>query len=76
MAEPSGARYDLFIVHADADRPWVDGYLKHAVGVEPARLITLRDFTLGSAIPAEFDRVVASSRYTALVLSPAFLADR
>ena len=76
MAEDGGFRYELFIVHAAADRPWVDGYLRHAMGVEPARLITPRDFTLGAAIPAEFDRAVASSRYTALVLSPAFLADR
>jgi len=76
MAEESEARYDLFIVHAEADQAWVDGYLRHAVGVEPARLITPRDFKLGAAIPAEFDRAVASSRYTALVLSRAFLADR
>src|SRR5271165_6206992 len=76
MAEPSETRYDLFIVHADADRAWVDGYLRPAVGVESARLITPRDFTLGAAIPAEFDRAVTSSRYTALVLSPAFLTDR
>ena len=73
MAEPT---YDLFIVHADADRAWVDGYLRHVVGVEPARLITPHAFKLGAAIPAEFDRAVASSRYTVLVLSPAFLADR
>ena len=59
-----------------ADRAWVDGYLRHAVGVEPDRLITPRDFKLGAPIPAEFDRAVASSRYTAPVLSPAFLADR
>lgn len=76
MADEGEARYELFIVHAEADRAWVDGYLRHAVGVDPARLITPRDFQLGAAIPAEFDRAVASSRYTALVLSPAFLADR
>jgi hypothetical protein len=23
------SRYDLFILHADSDRAWVDGYLKH-----------------------------------------------
>jgi len=76
MAEQGKTCYELFIVHAAADRAWVDGYLRHAMGVEPARLITPRDFTPGASIPAEFDRAVTSSRFTALVLSPAFLADR
>jgi hypothetical protein len=53
VAEPP--TYDLFIVHAEADRAWIDGYLKPAVGVEPARLITPRDFQLTATIPAEFD---------------------
>ena len=76
MAKQGETRYDLFIVHAADDRAWVDGYLKHALSAEPARLITPRDFQLGAAIPAEFEQAVASSRYTALVLSPAFLTDR
>ena len=76
MAKQGETRYDLFIVHAAADRAWVDGYLRHALGVEPAHLITPRDFQLGAPIPAEFDSAVTSSRYTTLVLSPAFLADR
>jgi len=76
MAKQGELRYDLFIVHAAADRAWVDGYLKHALGVERDRLITPRDFQLGAPIPAEFDGAVTSSRYTTLVLSPAFLADR
>jgi WD40 repeat protein len=78
MAETSDFCYDLFVVHADtdADRAWVDGYLIHALGVEPDRLILPRTFALGATIPAEFDRAISSSRYTLLVLSPAFLADR
>lgn len=68
--------YDLFVVHADADRAWVDGYLRHALGVEAGRLITPRGFELGAPIPAEFERAVTGSRYTAVVLSPAFLTDR
>ena len=75
MESVRDARYDLFILHADADRAWVDGYLKHAVGGDPARLVTSRDFELAAAIPAEFDRFVTTSRYTAAVLSPAFLTD-
>ena len=76
MANDGEFRYDLFIVHADSDRAWVDGYLRHAVGVEPDRLITRRDFQPGAVIADEYERAVASSRYTALVLSPAYLADR
>src|SRR5271165_7024587 len=44
MAEPT---YDLFIIHADADRAWVDRYLRYEVGVEPDRLITRHEFELG-----------------------------
>jgi len=46
------------------------------LGVEPGRLKTPSDFKPGSVLPAEFERAVASSRYTALVLSPAFFDDR
>ncbi|HEX8204254.1 MAG TPA: TIR domain-containing protein, partial [Isosphaeraceae bacterium] len=76
MDEPAASRYDLFIAHAEADRAWVAGYLKPALGVEPGRLFTPRDFDLTATVPAEFERAVTSSRFTALVLSPAFLADR
>src|SRR5271157_4981862 len=76
MAEPAEARYDLFIVHAEADQAWVDGYLRHALGIEPGRLITPRGFQLGASIPVEFERAVTMSRYTVVVLSPAFLGDR
>src|SRR5436309_9198107 len=75
MVEPTAARYDLFIAHADSDRAWVDGFLKPALGVEPGRLITPPDFDLTATVPAEFERAVTSSRFTLLVLSPAFLAD-
>jgi WD40 repeat protein len=68
--------YDLFIVHADADRAWVDGYLKHALGLDPARVITPRDFRLAASTAGEFERGVTSSRFTLLVLSPAFLTNR
>jgi WD40 repeat protein len=75
IAEGGELRYDLFLAHADADLAWVEGFLKPALGVEPTRLIARRDFHPGSTIPDEFERAVASSRYTVLVLSPAFLAD-
>jgi len=73
---PAPPQHDLFIVHAEADRAWVDGYLRHAVGLDPARVLTPRDFRLGASVVAEFERGLTSSRFTLLVLSPAFLADR
>ena len=73
---PNPPEYDLFVVHAEADRAWVDGYLKHALGLDPGRVMTPRDFRLGASVVGEFERGAASSRFTLLVLSPAFLADR
>ena len=70
MAEPT---YDLFILHADADRAWVDRYLRYEVGVEPDRLITRHEFKLGAVITDEFERAVVQSRYTVGVLSPNYL---
>ncbi len=67
--------YDLFIVHAPADRAWVEGYLKVELGLETGRVITPREFSPTATVPAEFERAVTSSRFTLLVLSPAFLAD-
>src|SRR3954470_6906559 len=73
---PNPPEYDLFVVHAEADRAWVDGYLKHALGLDAGRVMTPRDFRLGASIVSEFERGVQSSRFTLLVLSPAFLSDR
>ena len=67
--------YDLFIIHAKADRSWVDGFLRPALGVAPGRLATPADFEPTATIPAELERLVAASRYALLVLTPAFLAD-
>jgi WD40 repeat protein len=75
-AVPNPPQYDLFVVHAEADRAWVDGYLKHALGLNPGRVMTPRDFRLGASVVGEFERGVTSSRFTLLVLSPAFLTDR
>ena len=72
---PPAPVYDLFIIHADADRAWVEGYLKPILGLEPGRVITPGNFKLGVATTKEFDRAVTSSRFSVLVLSPAFLAD-
>ena len=67
--------YDLFVAHAGADRAWVAGYLLPALGLPAARTQTRSDFRLGAPLVAEFERAVTSSRYTLLVITPAYLAD-
>jgi hypothetical protein len=48
ILQPGGAysppEFDLFVIHAEADRAWVAGYLKLMLGLEPARVSTPRDF--------------------------------
>jgi hypothetical protein len=70
------ASYDLFISYATADSEWVHGYLLPALGLPTGRTITSHDFQPGAALVAEFERAIKTSRYTLLVLSPAFLADQ
>ena len=67
--------YDLFVSHAAADSEWVYGYLLPALGLPAAHTITPQDFRPGAPVVAEFERAVTESRYTVLVLSPAYLAD-
>ena len=73
MAEPT---YDLFLAYADADRAWVEGFLRPALGVPNEHTITIQTFRPGASVVDECERAVTSSCYTVLVLSPAFLADR
>ena len=73
MTEPCG--YDLFVSHAESDSAWVRGHLLPALGLPPERVIAPRDFRPGAPVAAEFERAVTGSRYTVLVLSPAYLAD-
>ncbi len=67
--------YDLFVSYAPADRPWVDGYLLPALSLPAEKVITKDDFRPGMPVVEEFERAVASSRHTLLVLTPAYLAD-
>lgn len=75
MVEESRPRFDLFVSYAEADRAWVEGYLRPALGLPAGHLITARNFQPGASVVSEFDRAVVSSRFTLLVLSPAFLVD-
>ena len=75
MSENVGYRFDLFVSHARDDRQWVAGFLLPALGLPAERVITPDDFRPGAAVVDEFERAVLDSRYTLLVLTPAYLAD-
>ncbi|PSB28717.1 TIR domain-containing protein [Stenomitos frigidus] len=67
--------YDLFISYADADRPWVEGYLLDALTQAGVRYLSETAFRLGAPRVQEFQRAVQQSQHTLLVVSPAYLAD-
>lgn len=74
--EPIAELYDLFVVHAAADTTFVRGFLLPAVNLPPQRVLLIDELPLGSVVVSEIDRGVARSRFTIVVLSPAYLADR
>ncbi len=68
--------YDLFISYAKVDEQWVEYVLIPALGVSNERIFTQSKFKLGTDKISEFERAIASSRYTLLILTPAFLNDK
>jgi WD40 repeat protein len=64
--------HDLFVLAAEQDDTWVRAVLLPALGLPTGRVITRADFTLGSSTSREIERALANSRYTLLVLTPAF----
>src|SRR6185436_17214730 len=69
-------QYDLFVVHATADEPFVRGHLLPAVGLSPERVKLSSELALGAVKLVELERGVQSSRLTVIVLSSAFTTDR
>jgi WD40 repeat protein len=75
-SDASRYAYDLFIVHAEADASFVRGYLVPVLNVTPARVLLIDEVSLGGVIVSEIDRSILRSRFTVVVLSPAYLTDR
>jgi hypothetical protein len=75
-AKAATFEYELFVVHADADQPFVHGYLLPAVGLTPERVLLSSVLGLGAPRAAEIERGVQTSRLSVVVLSPAYLTDR
>jgi WD40 repeat protein len=75
VAPAGGAKpYDLFVSYAEADQDWVEGYLLDALDRVGIRYLHEESFRLGVPRILEFERAVASSGRTLLVLSPAWFA--
>lgn len=75
-------QYDLFVSCAVADLKWVNGFLLPELGLSKERIIcnqplvsAAASFRAGAPIPEEFQRAVTGSRFTLLILSPAYVAD-
>ena len=76
MTQRDNCQYDLFIAYAQDDGKWVEGRLCPALGLADDRVIREADFRPGAALIAEYERAVTTSRYTLLVVTPAYLADK
>jgi Sulfatase-modifying factor enzyme 1/TIR domain len=63
---------ELFVAHAEKDSDWVYGFLLPEIGLDPQAVCTPRDFKAGAVLVQEYERAVVTSRFTVLVLSPAF----
>jgi nucleoside phosphorylase len=74
--ETDAFKHDLFIMHADADAKFVRDVLLSAVGLDPTRVLLSNQLALGRPKTAEIERGVQASRFTLVVLSPAYMADR
>jgi len=75
MTDTAVFQYDLFVAYAKDDEAWVLGYLLPALGLPETRVLTTGRFRPGASRAAELERAVTASRYTALVLSPAYSSD-
>jgi WD40 repeat protein len=74
--QPAEYAFDVFILHAADDRDFVRGYLVPALNLPAQRVLVGDDLRLGAPIVSEIDRGVSCSRFTVVVLSPAYLRDR
>src|ERR1700720_2420359 len=68
--------YDLFVSYTRADQAWVEANLLPSLDLPAERVITTHTFRPGASAVEEFERAVNNSRFTVLVLSPAYLADQ
>lgn len=69
--------FDVFISYADADRAWAIGWLLPQLEAAGLRVcVDERDFALGAPGITNIEQAIQQSRYTLLVLTPNWLADK
>ena len=68
--------FDLFVIHAAADAAFVREHLLPTLALPADRVLLVDELPLGGLVASEIDRGVSRSRYTVVVLSPAYLEDR
>lgn len=78
MAQPTSQHnerfvYDVFLSYSTQDYPWVREKLLPRLKRANVRLIDETSFTISAPIIQERERAVLQSRYTVLVISPAWL---
>ncbi len=74
MRPDEAAEFELFVSYAPDDKPWVDENLIDMLSGAGISYHTEAAFAPGAPLIEEFERAVARSRRTLLVLSPAYLA--
>ncbi|AGP37441.1 TIR domain-containing protein [Sorangium cellulosum] len=68
--------HDVFLSYAPEDEPWACGELLACLDVAGLSCRHEATFALGVPRVLEFERAIQASRWTVLVISPAFRADR
>jgi formylglycine-generating enzyme required for sulfatase activity len=68
--------YELFAIFAAVDGDFVRGYLLPSLKLPRARVLLVDELTPGEPTLAELERGILFSRYTIVVLSPAYLQER
>ena len=58
LVEPAKYEYELFIVHAAADEPFVRGNLLPSLGIAADRVLLVSELRLGAPIAMEIERGV------------------
>lgn len=75
MSEPSEYRYDIFISYSHQDAAFVRNTLLPSLETAGLRVsIDYRDFLIGSPSLHNMEQAVEQSRYTLVVLTPAWVA--
>jgi WD40 repeat protein len=74
--DPAVRQFDLFVVHAADGDEFVRGYLLPALNLPPDRVLLVDELRPGAPFVSEIERGVSRSRFTVVVLSPAYLADQ